>query len=260
MSTRYKLALGVDGISIPDYYEASPIWKYTINGQLSPVGLADLPWPDETVSRIHDWWRIFRDAMVWSDPNVRGFKSDEAFDAFVAQGVALAETIRDSLAPGDSLEISLLSPRFVRLAEPQIDKYRIFPEWGQLSPVWNGGPAKGPNNLLLDHLGISDCLSKDLRSWLNDFLDTFNEDYPPESGFSTTAESQAFLVRGRTLTERFAKEIAGAQVVLEYGDEIWIPPSHAHHQDRNPEEVSTADGEQSHKRWWQPPRFRRERH
>jgi hypothetical protein len=259
MSTRYKLALGVEGISIPDYYEASPIWKYATNGQLSPVGLADLPWRDETVSRIHDWWRIFRNAMVWSDPKVRGFKSDEAFNEFVAQGVELAETIKDTLAPGDSLEISLASPRFVRLAEPQIDNYRIFPEWGQLSPIWNGGPAKGPYNLLLDHLQISDGLSKDLRMWLNDFLDTFNEDYPPDSGFSTPAESHAFLVRGRTLTERFAKEIGGsALVVLEYAGESYIPPTQPHRQGRNTE-VSPGDNGPCDKRWWQLPRFRRER-
>jgi hypothetical protein len=39
MSTRYKLALGVDGVSTPDYYVASPIWKYATNGQLSRVGV-----------------------------------------------------------------------------------------------------------------------------------------------------------------------------------------------------------------------------
>lgn len=250
MPTRFILALGVEGVSIPDYYQASPIWRYDASGQLSPLALSGLPWADETVSQIQEWWHVFVSAMAWSDPKVRGFKSDEAFNAFVTKGEELAEAIRASLAPGESLEVSLSSPRFVRSAEPQIDKYRIFPDWGQVSPIWNAGPGEGPYNLILDHLKISDSLAREFRRWLNDFLDTFNDDYPPDSGFTTEAESQEFLERGRQLTERFSEELGGnALVVLEYGGVNWIPPSRKQRRQDEAAQVGNGSGRGIARRW-----------
>lgn len=227
------MALEVGGLRLPDYYGACAIWRYDEAGHLSPVSFFDLPLSEETRSRLHWWWTSFMEAMSWPDPDVRGFKSDAAFDAFAAEGKELAKLIAEALGPEASLEVSLATPRFVRSSPPWVGRYRIFPEWGHASPVWNGVPGTGPYNLALEHLPITDQLAKELGRWQLSFLETLDEEYPPDSGFATPEEEEAFVSTGRLLARRFSTEIPDAVEVVLQLDQDWtyisgelVPPNH----------------------------------
>jgi hypothetical protein len=82
----------------------------------------------------------------------------------------------------------------------------------QCYPIW-----KDDDGLWLDidpaSLSISEGLAADFQAWAAAYDATFNEEYPPDSGFADQAAEQAFLATGRELSNRLAAELGGdAQV------------------------------------------------
>ena len=81
-------------------------------------------------------------------------------------------------------------------------------------PVW-----KDDNGLWLDvdpaSLPISEGLASDFNEWAAAYDATFNEEYPPDSGFADQAAEDAFLATGRRLANRLAQEL-GADAQVDY--------------------------------------------
>lgn len=108
---------------------------------------------------------------------------------------------------------------------PRVERYRIFPDWGCDSPVWNGVPGSDPYNIPLELLPISDGLVRDLKQWNDKFQATLNWQDPRDSGFSTLVESQEFLREGERLAERFQIEVGhDSRVSLEYNEIVYVRP------------------------------------
>ncbi|MDQ0616756.1 hypothetical protein [Arthrobacter globiformis] len=185
----------------------SPIWEYAADSSRVLIPLHALPGPSELVMLLQAWWSELRYALAWPDPLARGFKSDEAFEAFVHEGERLGLLLDRALGVEASIDIDLTSPRYVRSMAPRLTRYRIFPEWATESPVWNGVPGTGPYNLMLTHLPISPELADALREWQRKFLATYNAEDPRESGFRTDEDSQQFWREGAGLAQWFAREI-----------------------------------------------------
>lgn len=56
-------------------------------------------------------------------------------------------------------------------------------------------------------LPISEELKCAIRLWDEEYQATFNTDYPPDSGFSSTASEQAHQIRGKELARRLQNEL-----------------------------------------------------
>ncbi|BAQ79504.1 hypothetical protein PST29_1615 [Pseudomonas sp. St29] len=84
--------------------------------------------------------------------------------------------------------------------------YQSFPLWS-LSPdsIGNVDPEKLP---------ISQELKADLMSWALKYDDTLDEEYPPDSGFSSEEDEAEFNKEGEHLFERLKAELKGYVVVL----------------------------------------------
>jgi hypothetical protein len=60
-------------------------------------------------------------------------------------------------------------------------------------------------------------LVSDFNEWTAAYDATFNEEYPPDSGFADQAAENAFLADGRRLAGRLAQEL-GAEAQVDYAD------------------------------------------
>lgn len=86
---------------------------------------------------------------------------------------------------------------------------RLMADFGSY-PVWESFDDGGLDNLDHKDLPISDELKCDLTSWEEHYQGTFNEEYPPDSGFSTETEEQTFYREGRMLWQRLRHELGSA--------------------------------------------------
>ena len=85
--------------------------------------------------------------------------------------------------------------------------YGCFPLWESRDDDPSGNV--NPNDLLL---------SADLRSalarWSNLYDQTLNQDYPPDSGFRTVTEEDAFEIEGHRLWKELQSELGGEYKVV----------------------------------------------
>ena len=85
--------------------------------------------------------------------------------------------------------------------------FRCYPIWREDDGLWlDIDPASLP---------ISAELASEFDAWAAAYEATFNEEYPPDSAFSSASEEQDFLATGRRLTARLARELGGG-VQVEY--------------------------------------------
>ena len=64
-------------------------------------------------------------------------------------------------------------------------------------------------------MAISRGLARDISSWDHEYQSTFNDEYPPDSGFDSLGESNRHSNEGRCLAERLQQEL-GSEYVVEY--------------------------------------------
>lgn len=62
-------------------------------------------------------------------------------------------------------------------------------------------------HLEIDDLEISDDLKRQLKVWDKEFQDTFNDDYPPDSGFSSRQQLQRHIQQGYKLVTKLQLEL-----------------------------------------------------
>ena len=66
-----------------------------------------------------------------------------------------------------------------------------------------------------DDLPVSDDLKKDLHAWNDEYQSTFDDSYPPDSGFSLPELELAHVIKGAELAERLQVEM-GADYDVAY--------------------------------------------
>jgi len=99
---------------------------------------------------------------------------------------------------------------------------KLMPEYGCF-PVWLTRGQFG--NVDPSTLPISGSLRDALRDWARAFDATLDQNYPPDSGFATAAELDAFNREGWRILARLREEL-GQDVVTEYvppGDSVRKP-------------------------------------
>ncbi|MEL7329448.1 MAG: hypothetical protein AAGJ69_06355 [Cyanobacteria bacterium J06559_1] len=98
-----------------------------------------------------------------------------------------------------------------------MSKLRLAMEYGA-DPIWEIF-EDGSDNLDHRNLPLSESLKHDLDIWSQCYLDTFDEDYPPDGGFASVAEEKAFEEEGLNLWKRLRQEL---------DPDIQMEPYHTH--------------------------------
>ena len=82
---------------------------------------------------------------------------------------------------------------------------KLMPEF-MCDPIWyDGGPEVGPISPF--DLPISRSLAQAVSDWDNKYQKTYNDSYPPDSGFSSPENEEAFYREGETLVEKLQEEL-----------------------------------------------------
>ena len=84
---------------------------------------------------------------------------------------------------------------------------KIMPEYGT-GPLWQKKSKGEPfYNIALKELSLSASLIKELEDFDMMYQNTFNEDYPPDSGFSSQSEESAFEKKGIKIWRNMVLEL-----------------------------------------------------
>ncbi|WP_047302582.1 hypothetical protein [Pseudomonas fluorescens] len=89
---------------------------------------------------------------------------------------------------------------------------KVMPDY-QCFPLRSLSPDS-IGNVDPEELPISQELKADLMSWVLKYDDTLDEEYPPDSGFSSEEDEAEFNKKGEHLFERLKVELKGYVVVL----------------------------------------------
>lgn len=104
-----------------------------------------------------------------------------------------------------------------------MNKIRLSLEY-MCSSVWLVFPDGGLDDIGPDKLPISDNLKHDITKWNRIYQATLDQNYPPDSGFSSEPANkllwEAFHEEGQILFARLKQELDGAYEVTshKYGD------------------------------------------
>lgn len=74
-------------------------------------------------------------------------------------------------------------------------------------PLWEYQDGEPVGNLDPDRLALSAELRSALRAWAAAYDRTLNHDYPPDSGFFSPAEEEAFEAEGRRLWQELKSQL-----------------------------------------------------
>jgi hypothetical protein len=93
---------------------------------------------------------------------------------------------------------------------------KIMPEF-DMSPLWLKESANRPyENVSINSLDISNSLIARIIEWDSKYQQTFNEDYPPDSGFTSTQEEEKFEECGMTIWQDLKSELSNKTIVIYY--------------------------------------------
>ena len=82
---------------------------------------------------------------------------------------------------------------------------KLMPEF-MCDPIWHdGGSEMGPISPF--DLPISRSLAQAVSDWDKKYQETYNDSYPPDSGFSSLENEEAFYREGETLVGKLQKEL-----------------------------------------------------
>ena len=98
---------------MPDY-QCFPIWDMTsaAYGDLDPKAL---PISELLQGRLMSWAQAYDGTLNLKDPSNSGFLTEDAKDAFEAEGVRLANRLREELGPQFVIQVKVRA--FVRTKE-----------------------------------------------------------------------------------------------------------------------------------------------
>jgi hypothetical protein len=79
-------------------YECYPLWDMT-PGEYGDIDPNSLPISDSLKDQLLNWADIYDSTLNWQDPATSGFQSVDAAEAFKAEGMRLADQLREELGP-----------------------------------------------------------------------------------------------------------------------------------------------------------------
>ena len=91
-----------------------------------------------------------------------------------------------------------------------IKAVKLMPDY-HCSPLWAADEVE-LGCLDPDELPISVALKRALWSWAAAYDRTLNQEYPPDSGFSSRADAQAFQREGARLWNELQRELPATRV------------------------------------------------
>ena len=87
-----------------------------------------------------------------------------------------------------------------------------MPEYGMF-PLWiKENDIDGFENISINEFSVSSSLKCKLDDWDNSFQNTFNEAYPPDSGFAHTEEASLFEEEGIKICKALQSEIGEFEI------------------------------------------------
>lgn len=89
--------------------------------------------------------------------------------------------------------------------------YQCFPLWEALDD--------GTHNVNPDDLPLTADLKSALRNWSASYDRTLNQEYPPDSGFASPAEEEAFEAEGRRLWKELQAQLDPEYKVAYYSSQ-----------------------------------------
>jgi hypothetical protein len=81
---------------------------------------------------------------------------------------------------------------------------KLMPDY-HCFPLWKAGGEIG--NVDPDDLPLTNDLKAALRAWASAYDKTLNQEYPPDSGFKSPAEEEAFESEARRLKEELRAQL-----------------------------------------------------
>jgi hypothetical protein len=88
---------------------------------------------------------------------------------------------------------------------------KLMPDY-HCFPLWKTGGEIG--NVDPDDLPLTSDLKAALRVWASTYDKTLNQEYPPDSGFASPAEEEAFENEGKRLKEELGKQLGSDYMVV----------------------------------------------
>jgi hypothetical protein len=87
--------------------------------------------------------------------------------------------------------------------------YHCFPLWKACGEIGNINP---------DDLPLANDLREDLLAWATAYDKTLNQEYPPDSGFASPQEEEAFEVEGRRLWRELQTQLGRDYKVVYFSE------------------------------------------
>ncbi len=102
----------------------------------------------------------------------------------------------------------------------KITLIKLMPDY-HCHPLWQ--PDSKEYNIDPDDLPLTNDLKAALRAWANTYDTTLNQEYPPDSGFASPAEEEAFEAEGRRLCGKLQEQfgLEYKVVYLSQRDKKW---------------------------------------
>jgi hypothetical protein len=89
-------------------YQCYPLWEAS-PGEVGNIDPNLLPLSTSLQAQLLDWADVYDKTLNWEDPATSGFASVDAVDEFKAQGMRLADRLREELGPEFAVEVKLLA-------------------------------------------------------------------------------------------------------------------------------------------------------
>ena len=89
-------------------YQCYPLWEAS-PGEVGNIDPNSLPLSTSLRDQLMDWADVYDKTLNWEDPATSGFASVYAVDEFKAQGMKLADRLREELGPEFLVEAKVLA-------------------------------------------------------------------------------------------------------------------------------------------------------
>lgn len=87
-------------------YQCFPLWEAS-PGEVGNIDPNSLPLSTSLRKQLMDWADVYDSTLNWEDPAISGFASGNAVDEFKAQGMKLADQMREELGPEFIVEVKV---------------------------------------------------------------------------------------------------------------------------------------------------------
>lgn len=87
-------------------YQCYPLWEAS-RGKVGNIDLNSLPISESLRKQLLDWADVYDGTLNLDDPAISGFENVDTVEAFKAQGMRLADQLREELGPDFVILVNL---------------------------------------------------------------------------------------------------------------------------------------------------------